>query len=250
MPPSAKDWSEIAKNVASTVGLVVGGLWVLFQWDTMFPKTRADVQTAAASVRTDVSGVFTVKMGMDDGGDGPKFTAPGSAEEQVGLADYCADNPRAVLLQKTPVFAQLKLKSASAIPVRARVDRVRISTAPISDAAIRPAVSARGAAAAVVATPVAVLDDDRMFFGGMRENRVEKDQEVQVAVMFDAQIPLKCVELQRLALFQVEVALTGVDPSRDRPIGKPVPKIFVTACQLSPYAAPQCNIQDVQAYGQ
>ncbi len=65
----AADWkarSETISNLVSDGAIVVGGIWVLYQWDTMFPKTSADVQTAAASVRTDVSGTFAVRLGMGD----------------------------------------------------------------------------------------------------------------------------------------------------------------------------------------
>jgi hypothetical protein len=249
----AVDWkerSEIAKNLVSTAAVLVGGLWVLYQWDTVFPKTRADVQAAAASVRTDVSGIFTAQLGMGDTGEPPPFRIPGSAEEQSSAQDYCAANPQAVLLQTTPVFGQLSMKSASAIPVRARVERVRVSTAPISGSGIAPAAGGKSGASAVAIAPVATLDDERLFFGGLRENRVEKGQEVQVALMFDARIPVRCAQLERLLLLQIDVALTAIDPASDRPIGNPVPKVFVTSCQLNPRTPPSCNVKGVEATGQ
>jgi hypothetical protein len=37
--------------------------------------------------------------------------------------------------------------------------------------------------------------------------------------MFIAVIPVQCAHLERLVLFRAQVALTAIDPARDRPIG-------------------------------
>ncbi|PSJ38865.1 hypothetical protein [Allosphingosinicella deserti] len=249
----AIDWkerSEIIKNLVSTAAVVVGGLWVLYQWDTVFPKTRADVQAAAASVRTDVSGAFNVQLDMNDDGSPPPFREDAAAADPGDLQAYCMSHPGAVLVQSTPVFGQLMLKSASGIPVRAEVEQVAVSTAPISSPVIHPPAGQTPSIAPMTITDVATLTDDRMFIGGLRANRVEKGQEVQVAVMFDVKVPVQCAHLERLVLFKAQVALTAIDPAKDRPIGPPVPKIFVTTCQLNPRTAPACNISGIEARGQ
>ena len=41
--------SEDVKNWVSALSIVVGGLWVLYQWNTLFPKTAAEVAVSAAS---------------------------------------------------------------------------------------------------------------------------------------------------------------------------------------------------------
>ena len=250
MPTDWKERSEILKNLVSTAAVVVGGLWVLYQWDTVFPKTRADVQAAAASVRTDVSGGFTVQLDMNDEGSPAPFREQASSAEQGDISTYCAAHPTATLIQSTPVFGQISLKSASGIPVRARVENLQVSTAPISVAGIVPGDARSGGAQAVRITRAAILDDERMFFGGLRENRVEKGQEVQVAVMFNARLPVECAHLERLVLFQAQVALPAIDPAKDKPIGQAVPKIFVTTCQLNPRTAAACNVKGVEARGQ
>jgi hypothetical protein len=250
MPTDWKELSEVIKNLVSTAAIIVGGLWVLYQWDTLFPKTRADVQAAAASVRTDVSGSFKVQLEMDEGGSGAPFLLPPGTGEETSLSDYCLSHPKEVLTHVAPVFGQLVLKSASGIPVRARVDNIQVMTAPISAASIGLTSPPRSGASPVHITLVAKLADERIFFGGLRENRVEKGQEVQVAVMFDATIPVQCEHLERLVLFRAEVSLTAMDPAKDKPVGPPVPKIFVTACQLTPRTAPTCNINSVEARGQ
>ncbi|BEP96290.1 hypothetical protein GmRootA79_46740 [Acidovorax sp. A79] len=245
-----KERSEVIKNLVSTAAIIVGGLWVLYQWDTLFPKTRADVQAAAASVRTDVSGSFKVELQMDDGGSGAPFLPPPGVSEETSLSDYCLAHPKEVLAHVAPVFGQLVLKSASGIPVRARVDNIQVFTAPISMTNIRPTSTSRFGATSVPTTMVAKLTDENIFFGGLRENRVERGQEVQVAVLFDASIPVQCEHLERLVLFKAEVSLTAMDPARDKPVGSPVSKIFVTACQLNPRSAPTCNINSIEARGQ
>jgi hypothetical protein len=249
MPVDWKERSEILKNLVSTAAILVGGLWVLYQWDTLFPKTKADVQAAAASVRTDVSGTFAMQLDMG-GGEPAPFIGPAGDVEQDDIHAYCEAHPKAVLIQSSPAFGQLTLKSASAIPVRARIEKIEVATAPISASGITPSAGGKAGAAPVPITQVATLDDDRLFFGGLRENRVEKDQEVQVAMMFDARIPVACAHLERLVLFRAQVALTAIDPASDRPIGAPVPKIFVATCQLDPRTAPACNIAGVEARGQ
>ena len=244
------DWkarSEVIKNLVSAAAVVVGGLWVLYQWDTLFPKTSADVRSAASSVRTDVSGTFTVRMGMDD--ESTPFHSPPGIEAQ-GVVDFCTQAPDSTLVQTSPVFGQLMLRSASSIPVRARIDRVDVSTAAIPAPSLATSSNAKGSAGAAAIVPVATIDDERIFFGGLRENRVEKGQEVLVAMMFLTEIPVRCSELERLVLFRTQVSLTAIDPTKDRPVGDTVPKVFIAACQLNPRTAPACNVKEVNALGQ
>jgi hypothetical protein len=191
--PTAKDWSEIIKNLVSAAAVITGGWWVLYQWNTIFPKTRADVQSAAAMVRTDVSGEFTVQLGLED--EELEFRDERSASEPIGLQEYCGDNANASLIQTSSVFGQLQLRSASAIPVRARVERIRVATVPINPGFIAPQAEPIGAARARPPIAVAAVDSEDMFFGGLRENRVERGQEVQVAVMFDVDVPVHCTQL-------------------------------------------------------
>lgn len=250
MPVNWKDVSEIAKNLVSTAAVIVGGVWVLYQWDTLFPKTRAEVQAAAATVRTDVSGTFGIQLDLNEDGSSIPFKPGSSAAEDVGLQEYCMANPAAVLMQAAPVFGQLVLKSASSIPVGANIENIQLATAPIGTPMIVPRSNQSPGITPVVITNVATVSDNSIFFGGLRENRIEKGQEVQVAFMFNAEIPVQCSQLERIVLFRAQVALTAIDPARDRPVGPPVPKIFVTACQLNPRTGPDCNIKGITARGQ
>lgn len=246
-----KDRSEIIRNLVSAAAVVVSGAWVVYQWDTLFPKTRADVQAAAAGVRNDVSGAFTVEIGLGDTGEPPNFDAPATADGPADLQGHCSTHEDDVLLEHAQLFGELKLRSASAIPVRARVEQVRVMTAPIIPPVIRLGTAGGGGSARPIAvTPVATIADEGLFFGGLRENRVEKGQEIVVAMMFGVEIPAKCSSLDRLLIVQSDVALTAIDPTTDRPVGTPVRKIFVTTCQLSPRASARCNIEGVQAVGQ
>jgi len=246
-----KELSETVQNFVSTAAIIVGGIWVLYQWDTMFPKTRSDVQSAAATVRTDVSGTFSVQLGLDtqDGGQIP-FHLSGGSSEDSDITAYCLSHPSATITQVTPVYSKLKLQSASAIPVRARIEGIGVSTAPVEAAYYTPSSTAGAIVSDIPITPLASFTDDNMFFGGLRENRVETGQSVEIAMMFNAQIPFSCAQLERLIIFQADVSLTAIDPVKDRNIGPSVAKKFVSTCQLDPRTGAHCNVTEIGAFGQ
>ncbi|MBS7537210.1 hypothetical protein KHC28_26535 [Ancylobacter sonchi] len=248
MTSSPKDISEVVKNVISSIAVVVSGFWILYQWDTIFPKTQADVHLAAATVRTDVSGTLTVTIGME--GSEISFVDPRASDEPRGVQDYCTENSSQVLLYRTPISGQITLKSASAIPVRARIERIRILVAPISEERMAVEASPSPRMTPLKMEEVGDLSDDQIFLGGLRENRVERGQEIKASFLFDAQVPVRCDQLERLMLFQTDIRLVAINPTTGLEFGEAVPKVLVTACQLNPRGGPACNVEGIAGYGQ
>lgn len=243
---SFKDWSEALKNLVTAAALVIGGLWAFYQWDALFPKTSAEVRSVASTVRTEVSGTLNVQLGLTSD-DGSNLTFEDGRRSWYG---YCEDGGTHLKLS-TPVFASLVLESGSAIPVSAKVDKITISTAPLLSPFLEISESsAAGATHSFSVTPVAEVTTQSAFLGSAQENRVEQGQQVKVGLMFNAAIPLECDQQEVLILFQADVTLTALDVTSPYKTVGSAKKVFVSACQLNPRTAAQCNIESIQAYGQ
>jgi hypothetical protein len=111
MPP-LKETSEAVRNLVLAAAVVISGLWVFYQWDTLFPQTRAQVETAAAAVQSDVSGVLEVWLA-----DPP----PG-----ISLAAACAGATGAAHLE-IPLYGRLATASAADVPVLVRLTTLDIA---------------------------------------------------------------------------------------------------------------------------
>ena len=249
-----KDISEVIKNLASVLALIAAGVWTVVQWDTIFPKTSADVQKAAASVRTDVNGSLTVKMGIGEN-EGSEFVGGPEVPEgqQVGSpAEFCEANPGGTVLKTQPVTGQIAIKSASGIPVSARVENIQIDLKKIAEQRLTTFVKPVDAAVRVVApSSRSIIDDDGIFFGALRENRIESGQEVKIAFLFDADIPIPCDQrIGALAVFRSSIVLQAINPVSNQRVADQVRKVFISACQIEVRTGAHCNIETLEAYGQ
>ncbi|MBX7526565.1 hypothetical protein [Qipengyuania vesicularis] len=244
-----KEQSEVLKNLVAAAALIVGGGWTLYQWNTIFPKQDADVKQAASTVRTDVSGSFELSTGgmglleVSDEGES------GGSNGVGNLYFYCSENPRSPLTAKIPFFGTLNLKSASKIPVMARIDTIEVSKLAVTKVQFSAQSVTDPSASALPSTVVATLDDDDVFLGGLRENRVEAGQEIKAAMAFETTIPIGCSPFTNMLLVQANISLRPIDPvSGD--IGDSVNKVFVSNCQIAHYGEIECNVDGPEALGQ
>ncbi len=224
---SAKEISETVKNYFTIAATIVGGIWVYYQWGVIFPKTQADVLTAAATVRTDVSGEMKFQMGIDRSVE----TVLAADSSDGDLSTYCTAHPDATFRLTTPMFGTITINSASKVPVMSRVARLRLLRAPSASPAISIADSHAASAKPMAVEDLVELDDDGLFAGGLRENRIEAGQSVSVSFMFDADIPINCKQLNVILLVQADLDLNAIDPASGKTVGAGARKVLVYGCK-------------------
>lgn len=256
-PPVKRNWkdlTEIIKNLASVLALIAAGAWTVIQWDTIFPKTIADVQKAAASVRTDVAGSLTIQVGIPELVSEDLQTTPEAAQTKPpeSADEFCAANMNGAIVKSSPVTGQIVIKSASGIPVLAKVENVQFELSGIPhQGQIGSAQPTEGAIRVIAPSSRQSIDDGRIFFGGLRENRIETGQEVKIAFLFDADIPIPCNQsLGALVIFRTSVLLKAIDPVSSEVVANEVRKVFISACQVDVRTGAHCNIDTFEAYGQ
>jgi hypothetical protein len=236
----SKETTESIGSIVQTGAIIVGGVWVLYQWNTIFPKTRADVMTAAAAIRTDIGGGLQVSVG-------------GEAETDADFdqAALCEANPSTIVSRRSIVSGQVTAKSASDIPIRVSFDRLEAFSAPgLSDRVSVGAPEGAGLQGYPL-EPAGDIGGGDIILGGLKENRIEKGEEVQVSFLTNFQLPFGCKDRERIVVWKFTVGLQAIDPRTGEPIeGSNASKIFISGCQISPSTYANCNIDQIEAYGQ
>jgi hypothetical protein len=237
---STKDKSEVVKNLISAAGIVVGGIWVLFQWNTIFPKTQAEVISAASDLRADVSGQLHVSFG--DGG----ATSVRYGEE----VDPCISNPKHVKVLDSVVSGSAKLDSATQRPLKAYFEGITVKAADNYIVRVGKAEDSSPSVSEIEFIQVGRAGLGVML-GGLSENRIEKGQSIKSSFLFSMSIPFTCNASEKLVAFEARFKIVPVDveSGADLP-DKAVPKVLITACQISSDGFGGCNIANIDAYGQ
>ena len=113
MAASLKEISETLRNLTMAGAVIVSGVWVYYQWDTLFPKTQAEVSAAAATVVADVSGRLDVSL-----------AAPPA---DLSLSSACSASSDNLAHLQIPLLARISIESAAAVPVLIRPMTLDIS---------------------------------------------------------------------------------------------------------------------------
>lgn len=236
---SAKDQSEIIKNLFTAAAIVVAGGWALYQWNTFFPKNNSEVMIAAATIRTDVAGRLEVQIG--DGG----ATTPSGTE----LAD-CNTNQSASWVLDALVSGNASLASASAIPILAEFEQIEISEGENYVIRILAPDSSRVPVRPINFKPIGQAGPD-VLMGGLAQNRIEAGQSVKLAFVFALDIPLSCESSEKLITFRASFNLRPIDPRTGITSQElTVKKILLSTCQIGGSGLGECNIAIIDAYGQ
>ncbi len=236
MPP-LKDLSEAVRNLVLAAAVVISGLWVLYQWDTLFPRTRAEVETAAAAVQSDVSGTFEVWLA-----DPP----PGLA-----LAGACAGAVDEAYLE-IPLYGRLDTASAADVPVLVRLITLDIARYPAgrAEAVAGPA----GTAFASVRREGlrAEIPFDSVL--GPPAHALDRGQSDSFAFMVRARFPFDCAEVagdvSAAQVFAVTAAVSvdRFDPETAAVLpDRNIEKGFVDVCWIAPDGRSDCDFRGYPA---
>ena len=235
--------SEDVKNWVSALSIVVGGLWVLYQWNTLFPKTEAEVAVSAASLRTRTGGDVTVTLIPPPEGDYPA-TPDGRYFHEV-----CGDGGAASVRVRLPVRVALTLTSSAPIPIR-----VEVTEFLLAEVVDPPAALVAGPAPAFVADalgPVeAVALSDAAFVGGLRWTHVEPGGSSAVAVLGSVNLPFSCSFGGSSATpaefaFGLKTELRAV--GRDGSLGEAAERYFYRLCRVNPDGGSSCAMAEAEA---
>jgi hypothetical protein len=241
-----KDWAEIISKAIPAVAILVTGGWVYYKWDSVFPKQNAEVLSAAADIRTDISGEFTLQVG-DGGASSPAFKG-----EQLDPLELCEQNKSTIILLDTLVAGSLAIKSASKIPVASKFVKLEVQAAQNSPPLLSVAKPSEptNAVSSLSFRQVGTIGPDAII-GGLAENRVEKDKEIKNSFLLNLKLPFDCSRSDSLVVFRAEYELTAIDPVKNSPMqGATVKKVFVSGCQITMAGDGGCNIERIEAYGQ
>jgi len=236
-----KDLSETIRNYVTIASVVIGGGWVLYQWDTLFPKTRADVSTAAAKIRTDVKATALVSLDRGEGDHSP---------EDGEVPKACDTETRRFL-----VSGNLGVESASAIPIRATVASVEVLAGDTPTMGIVPATA--DAITPLEMRPVATIPGETAFLGGLSTNRVEQGQTIASSFIWTFEMQFPCtgpeggLGQEKLVVFRFNLDLEAINPASGATIdGADARKVALSVCQVTARAHANCNLEDLQAFGQ
>ena len=114
--------SEDVKNWVTAVSIVVGGCWAFFEWNTLLPKTDAEIQKEIAELRTRTTGSLDIAIFSLVDGEEP------TTKDGRGWYEICGgDNAPSKIFVKLPVRAQLTLQSSSPLPAIVEVTDFLVS---------------------------------------------------------------------------------------------------------------------------
>lgn len=228
--------SEDVKNWVTAASIVVGGLWVLYQWNTLFPKTEAEVAVGAATLRTRTGGDVAVTLIPPPEGEYP-VTADGRYFHEV-----CVEGAAEAVRVKLPVRVALTLTSSAPIPVR-----VEVTEFLLAEVLDPPAALVAGPAPAFVADslgPVeAVALSDAAFVGGLGWTHVEPGGSSAVAVLGSVNLPFSCAfggssSTPGEFAFGLKAELRAV--GRDGSLGEAAERYFYRLCRVNPDGGSSC----------
>lgn len=238
---NAKERSEIVKNFVSAAAVIVGGFWVLYQWDTLFPKTSAEVTRAAAGVRSALSGALEISMGREG--------------EPTSFDDVCSKGSEAAHLQM-PLVGRLVLESASGAPVLVRLGDLEVSRYQLGWNTVEAGAPEGPATPVAPITIRAPLPADSVL-GGLHWSRIEQGQSIALSFALRVNLPFPCwlsvADHGTHPIFAIGVGtqVQAIDPRNGAPIeDSTVRKVFLRSCQVSPNGETNCNLEQLVGAGQ
>ncbi len=178
--------SDDAKNWATAAAIVVGGIWTLYQWNTLFPKTSSEVEISVADIRARTEGRLQVEIVPPPDGEQPMTS------DARSFSDLCENDSGARVHIRFPVRLQLALTSNAPVAVRVAVTDFLI--APVSEdwASIADPAPAQLFSATTLGEVRRTPLDQAAFIGGLSWTHVEPDGQGALAVLGDAYFPFGC----------------------------------------------------------
>ena len=221
--------SEDVKNWVTAVSIVVGGLWVLYEWNTLFPKTESEVTISTATLRTRAHGDLAVTFVALPDGELP-MTSDGKF-----FYEACPETEAKSLPVRLPVRAFLNLTSSAPIPVRVEVVDFLVAdvvaqTPKIEDGNEAPIFIA-DALSDVKTTPLA----SEAFVGGLRWTHVEPQGRSALAVLGTVSLPFSCGfggSSWTPAEFAIGLTATVQTVGAEGQLGEAIKRHFFQVCRV------------------
>lgn len=232
--------SDDVKNWVTAAAIVVGGGWTLYQWDTLFPKTAAEIEISVADLRARTHGELSVQLAPPPSGEEP--TAPDGRT----LFEICGSDDGDGATLRFSLRAALAFRSNAPVPVRVDVTDLMI-------AEIRtnwPEIAETGSDTPFLPTSLgkvrsASLTEDA-FIGGLSWTHVEPGGQSAIAVLGDVFLPFDCA-YGGSTLTPTEVAIgikaliRPVDAATDR---DPAERSFFRICKINADGGSTCPVGD------
>ncbi len=178
--------SEDIKNWVATASILVGGIWVLYQWNTIFPKTKSEVTISAAALRARTLGDISVTLVPT-----PDGTAPTTAQGE-DFSQACQKEQATRMLIQIPARIVLRFTSNAPIPVRVEVTDLLL----MEMAARVPAVMTAGKPPIFIADTLGPVQSaplpEGAFLGGLRWTHVEPQGSSVLAIVGALNLPFSC----------------------------------------------------------
>ncbi|MDJ0629329.1 MAG: hypothetical protein QNJ44_13805 [Rhodobacter sp.] len=229
--------SEDVKNWVTSISIIVGGFWVLFQWNVLFPKTAADIEITAADLRTRTSGVLHVALYPALGGVSPS-TADGRE-----FYELCAEAGTDSVTLRFPIRMALNLESNAPIPIRVvgqdfLVSEIKEMSATLSDEEGLPAFTPDAFG------PVRMTKlEESAFVGGLNWTHVEPDGKATISLMGTVSLPFSCFYggsgwTPAEYAFGLNVKMSSV--SRDGALENEIERFFYNICKVNADGGSTC----------
>ncbi len=235
------DLSGTVKNWVTTASIIIGGGWVLYEWNTLFPKTDAEVTISTADLRARTIGQLSVNFSQLPSGEAPT-TASGDY-----FSDTCAAGDVSSVQLGFPAKILLELKSNAPIPVRVEITDFLLAEilpgVPHVASESAPAIFAENALGAVQSHP---LSQDA-FISGLNWTNVEPEGQGNLAVLGTAYLSFSCA-YGGSSLTPAEYAIglkVVIQPvARDGTPGEPIDRYFYQVCRLNADGGSSCKFED------
>jgi hypothetical protein len=239
--------SEDAKNWATVVAIIVGGIWAFFEWQTVFPKTTSDNEISSASLRARTTGSISVSLIPVPSGE--------QATNSVGqsLYDLCAIEGTLSAQMSIPVRIALVLQSSAPVAVRVQATDFLLSEIlqqePVISDATQPTAFTSNSLGPVTSVPL----DPSSFIGELDWTHVEPGGYGSLGIAGTAHLPFSCTyggsDLTPAEFaFGLKVRVSSVGATGN--IGESVDRYFFQTCKVNPDGGSTCSPDSTNEAGE
>lgn len=233
--------SEDLKNWVTTISIVIGGIWILYEWRTIFPKTQSEISVSAAALRTRTIGEISVSVTQQREGTGVT-TADGRTFEEVCMSDSEPNSADIII----PMRILFVLKSISPMPVRVNVTDFVLyeiyDIQPIIDEEKESVDDYEFIANHIGKGRSTPLGPDA-FIGGLQWTDVEPGGDGALAILGSVKLPFSCgfggAPLTP-GEFGIGIKAKLASINKDGIIGEEVDRYFYKVCNINTDGGSNC----------
>lgn len=235
--------SEDAKNWTTVASIIIGGFWVLFQWNTLFPKTDAEVELGAAEVRARTTGVVNIELVATPDGVEP------TTSEGTSFTDACDQSQQDHVSLLTPARMSLQLSSSAPIPVRVEATHFLLAEVLLQE----PTISMSNGSPIFVPDSLGEVQSlpltENAFVGGLRWTNVEPQGQGILAVLGSVNLPFSCgygASGWTPAEFALGLKVTIQAVGRSGALGGEIERYFYQVCKIKADGGSTCSNRNAE----